>query len=56
MSGVDLPTVQKLLGHKSITTTMRYAHLAPEHLKSAVERLELGHYMDTRAYLEQKSS
>ena len=40
MSGVDLPTVQKLLGHKDIQTTMIYAHLAPEHLKHAVQKLE----------------
>lgn len=40
MKGVDLSTVQKLLGHKSIVTTMRYAHLSPEHLRGAVERLD----------------
>ena len=56
MRGVDLATVHKLLGHKDITTTMRYAHLAPDHLKSAVERLDYGHYMDTKAYLQQKST
>lgn len=39
MSGVDLPTVQKLLGHKDINTTMIYAHLAPEHLMHAVNKL-----------------
>ena len=39
MDGVDLPTVQKLMGHASITTTMIYAHLAPDHLKNAIERL-----------------
>lgn len=39
MVGVDLPTVQKLLGHSNIATTMRYAHLAPEHLESAVKKL-----------------
>jgi integrase len=40
MKGVDLPTVQKLLGHSDIKTTMVYAHLAPDHLADAVEKLE----------------
>jgi integrase len=39
MAGVDLATVQKLLGHSQITTTMRYAHLAPGHLQEAAEKL-----------------
>jgi hypothetical protein len=39
MAGVDLRTVQQLLGHKTIQMTVRYAHLAPEHQKAAVERL-----------------
>ena len=29
MKGVDLRTVAKLLGHRDIRVTMRYAHLAP---------------------------
>ena len=41
MAGVDLPTVAKILGHRDITTTMRYAHLATEHIQKAVERLIL---------------
>lgn len=39
MSGVDLPTVQKLMGHSDITTTMIYSHLADEHVERAVEKL-----------------
>jgi len=39
MEGVDLNTVRELLGHSDIKTTMKYAHLAPEHVKRAVERL-----------------
>lgn len=39
MAGVDLATVQKLLGHSQINTTMEYAHLASEHLHDAAEKL-----------------
>jgi integrase len=50
MEGVDLVTVKELLGHKQITTTMRYAHLSNEHKRMALERLQLryGHQMDTK--------
>src|SRR5579884_567548 len=39
MAGVDLVTVKELMGHKSIQTTMRYAHLAPAHMMRAIEVL-----------------
>lgn len=38
--GVPLSEVWDLLGHQSITMTERYAHLAPERVRSAVARLE----------------
>ena len=37
MKGVDLRTVAKLMGHRDIRVTMRYAHLAPDHLQAAVD-------------------
>jgi integrase len=39
-AGVPLLDVQRLAGHKSYSTTLRYAHLSPDHLKRAVERVE----------------
>ena len=40
MEGIDIRTVAKLIGHRDIKMTMRYAHLAPEHLQAAVDALE----------------
>lgn len=39
MSGVDLMTVQQLLGHQTYQMTLKYAHLSPEHRQSAVDIL-----------------
>jgi ACR3 family arsenite efflux pump ArsB len=36
---IDLTTVSRLMGHKSLTMTLRYSHLAPNHLTSAVNVL-----------------
>ena len=38
--GTPIKTVQELLGHKSLTMTMRYAHLAPDNRKDAVNLLD----------------
>ena len=40
-AGVDLPTVQRLLGHGHIGTTMRYVHLARSHLAGTTSPLDL---------------
>lgn len=40
MAGIDLTTIKELLGHKTLTMTLRYAHLAPSHKVAAVETLD----------------
>jgi len=39
MAGVPILTVKELAGHKRLETTLRYAHLAPRHLREAVDLL-----------------
>jgi integrase len=39
MRGVPLPAIKELLGHATITTTMRYAHVSPSTLRAAIEML-----------------
>ncbi|GEM_PF-1680550 len=46
MAGVPLYTVQKLLGHAQIDTTMIYAHLAPEHNEAMMARLPYAQTME----------
>ncbi len=38
MAGVDIVTVSKILGHTTIQTTMRYAHLVKSHVEDAINR------------------
>jgi len=46
LHGGDLKDVQELLGHKSMTMTLRYAHLTQEHKRKAVNLLNslTGHH------------
>lgn len=39
-SGADIVTVQQLLGHSTVITTMRYAHTFLDSKRAAVEKLE----------------
>jgi integrase len=40
MEGVDIMTVKELMGHKDLTMTLRYTHLAPNHKTKAVNILD----------------
>lgn len=40
MAGVDITSVKELLGHKTLTMTLRYSHLAPSHKVKAVDILD----------------
>ena len=40
-AGVDIHTIQRLLGHGHISTTLRYFHLARKHLAGTPSPLEL---------------
>lgn len=47
-AGVDVHTIQRLLGHGHIGTTMRYFHLAQKHLMGTASPLDLLEYPKTR--------
>jgi len=50
MRGAPIRVVQELLGHSTIMMTMRYAHLAPEVAREAVQLLDLdGQHLGSRA-------
>ena len=42
MAGVDLYSVKEFLGHADYETTLRYAHLVPDYLKTVVRKGSLG--------------
>jgi len=39
-SGMDLPTLAKILGHAKLNMVSRYAHPTPEHVRQAMTKLE----------------
>ncbi|MEC4680664.1 MAG: tyrosine-type recombinase/integrase, partial [Nitrospirota bacterium] len=43
MAGVPLPTVKEILGHRDLQTTLKYSHLSPGHIQTAIEKGSLAH-------------
>lgn len=39
-AGVDLPTIQKVSGHKTLAMVLRYTHLSDAHIDQAVAKLD----------------
>jgi hypothetical protein len=39
MAGATIKEIQELAGHKTITTSARYAHLSPDHKLSVIDRI-----------------
>lgn len=39
-AGVDLPTIQKISGHKTLTALMRYVHIAGAHIDDAIAAID----------------
>lgn len=58
MSGENLVTVKEILGHKDISMTMRYVHLAPDHKRKTMEKLgqmfSIGTSVGTKAKTDEK--
>lgn len=42
IQGTPLYTIAKLMGHKSLSMSERYAHLSPDHKKEAIKNFEIG--------------
>ena len=38
-AGVDLPTIQKISGHKTLTMVLRYAHVHSRHIDEAIKNI-----------------
>ena len=50
MQGIDLRTLQKLLGHHSIKMTEKYSHLAPDHLQSVSNFLNFQNVQENKRH------
>jgi hypothetical protein len=40
-AGVDLPTIQKISGHKTLAMVLRYVHIHGQHIDEAIRALDM---------------
>lgn len=41
-AGIDLPTIQRISGHKTTAMVMRYVHLSDEHIDRSIAAIDTG--------------
>ncbi len=51
-AGVDIRTIQILMGHSSITSTAKYLHIARKDLSSAKSPLDLLYIADSKSFMK----
>jgi len=62
MAGVEISRLMRLLGHKTITQTLRYSHLYPDTMRTSIQALSLmagnagGISSQSAAYMEEHHS
>lgn len=52
-AGVDLPTVQRISGHKTLQMVVKYSHQNGEHIKTAMDVLERRYNLDIKLWEKQ---
>ena len=48
MSGASLSSIAKILGHKSLSMTMRYAHISDDHASGDLEKMTASIFANTK--------
>lgn len=43
-AGVDLPTIQRISGHKTLSMVLRYVHIHGEHIDTAISAIDTGKF------------
>lgn len=54
-AGVDLPTVQRISGHKTLSMVVRYAHANGDHIRNALDKLENRYRPESEQGSEEKA-